>query len=203
MLTRAFSFLSSCLVVTYLMLGAFAAAQEDEWLEAGSVVATVDGVQQTKHAYDVRIQDEDGITYVPGATFAYVAEMKSGDVVLMPAYFHVTVLAYDIESEEEEYGVIELNILVDAETLQPTRAEDQRVVYYPTGPSETNWYLLTEGGLTLDPVVVVDADTWSVSGTIVGYVSRQHDYSGEHNPADMLRFEATFEFPRVVRQEMP
>lgn len=203
MLTRSLSTLRSCLAVTCLMLGAFAAAQEDEWLEAGSIVATVDGVQQTKHAYDVRIHDVGGSTYVPGATFAYVAEMKSGDVVLMPAYFYMTVLAYDIESEEEEYGVIELNILLDAETLEPTRPEDQRVVYYPTGPSETNWYLLTEGGLTLAPVVVLDAETWSVSGTITGYVSRQHDYSGEHNPADMLRFEARFEFPRVVRQYMP
>lgn len=201
MLWPASRLLRSFMFVTLLAPPTAAIAQEPEWFEVGTVVVEVDGVEQVKYAYDLYVPDGDDTMYAPGATFSYMEEVRMGDMLLLPAYFHVTVLAYDVESEDEQHSVIELNILVDAATLELTMVEDLRIVYYPNGPDTSNWYQLTEGGVVLDPVIVLDDDTWSLSGTISGYVSRHLDYDVAHNPDDMFRFEGRFDLSKVVRQD--
>src|SRR5690554_4700651 len=103
-------YLRSCLLVTLLMPGVTALAQGGEWIAAGSIVATIDGVEQTTHAYDVHAPGSTTVTFAPGATFMYMEPMMMGDVVLVPAYYHVSVLTYDIELENNQQGAIELNV---------------------------------------------------------------------------------------------
>ncbi|MFA5552289.1 MAG: hypothetical protein WDA03_11820 [Trueperaceae bacterium] len=203
MFSHASQFLRSCLLVTLVVLAGSTLAQQSEFVEAGSLVATIDGVDQTTHPYDVHAQTADGVQFAPGATFMYMKEVSLGDMVLTPAYFHITVLTYNRELVNNQQGAIDLNILVDPETLELTQLEDLRITYYPNGMDPEKIYVLSEGELKLDPIRVIDEDTWHVSGTIEGYVSRQESYNSPGDPNDKFHIVARFEFPQVKRQESP
>jgi len=202
MFSHAFQFLRSCLLVTLVVLAGSALAQS-EYVEAGSLVATIDGVEQTTHAYDIHAHTSEGVLFAPGATFMFMDEMRLGDMVLTPAYFHITVPTYNLELENNQQGAIHLDILVDPETLELTQLEELRVTYYPNGMDPEKIYILSEGELKLDPIRIIDEDTWHVSGTIEGYVSHQASYNSTGDPNDKFHIVARFEFQQVKRQESP
>lgn len=201
MFSMSYRFMLTCFTVALFAAGGMAAAQT-EWVETGAVVATVDGVEQTTHAYDLAVT-EDGVTTVTaGATFSYIEEMKMGDMVLVPASYLVTILTYDMELVKVQQGAIEFSFSVDPETLEISQPEETKIVYYPDGPNPEQYYVLTQGELKLDPIVVIDETTWRISGTIEGLVSHQAGYYPEHNPDDYFTISATFEFERVAAQDL-
>src|SRR5690606_11084859 len=123
---------------------------------------------------------------------------KMGTMVLAPGSYLVTSLTYDMELTHNMVGSIELSFYLDPDTWELTLPEEVRVTYLPDGVGTDRVYVLTAGGLTLDPVLVLDDATCRISGAITGQVSLQTEYEPEHNPDDYFDIDATFEFQRVV-----
>jgi len=190
-------FAFACLLAALSGAASLVAAQ-GEWIASGSIVATIDGVEQTTHAYDIVVTDDSGTTVIPGATFAYIDEMKMGEMVLVPASYFITILTYDMDLIEVQQGAIELKLTLDPITLELSQPDEVRVTYFPDGPNPDKYYVLTQGELKLDPVVVLDDTTWRISGTVQGLFSHQLGYEPVHNPDDYFSIDARFEFERVV-----
>lgn len=171
---------------------------QTEWIETGSVVATIDGVERTTYSYDVKNGGGDGVTVTPGATYMYNEPLTMGDMVLTAASYLVSVLTYDMALPNTMVGSIELSFYLDPDTLELIDLEEMRVTYLPAGVDPDLTYVLTLGGLSLDPVLVIDESTWQIAGSITGQVSRQVGYDLEHNADDAFDIDARFEFRRVV-----
>lgn len=194
-------FLGMVLASTLALL-ATASAQEQR-TETGAVVAVVDGVEQTTFTYVIAAAVDGVLTEAHSATFTFFDAFKMGDVVLVPAYVAVSIMAYDIELEDSFKGAWELNFQLDPETLELLDSEEDRLIYHPEGLNPELLYVFTQGELRLDPVAVIDDTTWRLSGSFEGQVSRQDSYEPEHNPDDSLDVAVSFRIERVVLQESP
>ena len=194
------------------------ASAQAQTRETGSVTAQIDGathsfVSSAKHVpEDVAegVTDEKVraiLEKVAGtdqhtATYMVMDPIMVGEVEIVPATLYATLgTAWSPEGASEEVS-FDVKFSLDPAALDPASIGDIEVLYYPNGWNFDDYYALTEGGLTLDSVVVVDDTTVAVSGTIDGVLTHQTTSTVEHNPADTLPITASFTIDEVVGSQL-
>lgn len=186
--------------------------------ETGSVTAQIGGTPHTFTSSTKHVPEDvaEGVTdekvraileKVAGtdqhtATYMVMDPIMVGEVEIVPATLYATLgTAWSPEGASEEVS-FDVKFSLDPAALDPASIGDIEVLYYPNGWGLDDYYALTEGGMTLDSVVVVDDNTLAVSGTIEGVLTHQTGYTVEHNPADALPITASFSIDEVVGSQL-
>ena len=97
---------------------------------------------------------------------------------------------------------VTIQLSLDPATLELSDPDQVEVSYYPSGPSWDDYYALTEGGLTVTEVTVVDETTLRIAGSFSGYFSHQTDFDRVHDPATAVEGEGEFVVERVVGSQL-
>lgn len=204
-------------LVTGLALASVSSAQSESF-HTGSLAVALDGAETTLHTYATHVPEDAAeratspeqraiLEKVAGtdqhsATFMYMAGMAVGGVQITPATIYVSLYFRADGERSSGVGGVDVSFALDPETLAMIEADDVDVKYLPTGSSFKDYYALTQGGLAIESVSVVDGQTLSVSGSFSGVFSLQEGFLVAHNPDDTIAAEATFEVQQVVGSDL-
>jgi len=207
---------SAVLVAVTLLLAALfthAAAQAETFV-TGTLGAKVDGMELRLHSsyQTVPANAADGVTdprqraileRVAGtdqhtATFMAREAMTMGGMVLVEAKLYVAIGTRADGSEANGAHGVDVRFSLALDTLDLATLDDVEVYYYPRGWSTSDFYALTDGGITLTTFEVVDDTTLSIAGAVTGTLSHQTSFDVQHNLDDTLQFEAVFDIARVI-----
>lgn len=141
-------------------------------------------------------------TTVHSASFMHQDAFTMGGMVLVPETIYVTLSTRTDHPDGNSIDSLLITFSLDPETFELGDEADIEVSWYPVGSSFEEYYALTEGTLTLDSLSVLDAHTIALSGTISGQLTRQSGFDIEHNPAEALPIEASFDVQQVKNSDL-
>ncbi len=213
---RTANFLLLPALIAFASIASLSFAQSERY-ETGSLTATLNGEESVLRSYFADVPEDvaEGVTdpqqraileRIAGteqhtATYTYFDEMKLGTMVLVPAKIHVSLHFAAQELDVSVPGSISVRFSLEPTSLELGAPEDVEITLH-SGSGYSDYYALTEGGITLDSVEVVDANTLRITGSFSGTFSHQTGYDRVHNPADTLSASGVFSVERVVGSDL-
>ena len=204
-------------VVLAVLLSSVTLAQ-GEWFQTGELATVIDGQERQLHSYGTYVPEDvaEGVedpqqraileriagTEQHTATYMLMEEMALGGIVLTPATLWVALTFYFGGHDSSTPHGVTIQLSLDPATLELSDPDQVEVSYYPSGPSWDDYYALTEGGLTVTEVTVVDETTLRIAGSFSGYFSHQTDFDRVHDPATAVEGEGEFVVERVVGSQL-
>lgn len=194
------------------------ALAQGEWFETGTLVTVIDGEERLLHTYGTLVPEDvaDGVedaqqraileriagTEQHTATYQFMEGISMGGMTLTPDTIWVALtFRFGGHDTSGPHGVT-MQIPLDPSTLAVLDPEQIEVNYYRDGPSWDDFYALTEGGIALESVDVVDDVTLRIVGSFSGIFTHQTDYDIVHNPDQALAAHGEFVVERVVGSQL-
>lgn len=206
--------MSRFLAVFLLALLAPSALAQGEWFETGSLTTVIEGQERTLHSYATWVAEDaaDGVedpqqrailesvagTEQHTATHKFMPGLSMGGIALTPDTLWVALtFRFGGPDSTGPHGVT-MQFPLDPATLELLDPDQVEITYYPNGPSWDDFYALTEGGLELASVEVIDEQTLRIAGSFSGLFSQQSGFDIVHDPNATLEAHGEFVVERVV-----